>query len=70
MTINKSQGQGFVHIGVDLRSPCFSHGQFYVAMTRSKDLRHLYVLLPLDNDGQPGRTANIVWSEVLQGIND
>src|SRR6202023_191045 len=31
MTINKSQGQLLQHVGLDLRTPLFSHGQFYVA---------------------------------------
>jgi ATP-dependent DNA helicase PIF1 len=31
ITINKSQGQSIRYCGVDLRSPCFSHRQLYVA---------------------------------------
>ncbi|CAB3233342.1 unnamed protein product [Arctia plantaginis] len=31
VTINKSQGQTFKHVGIDLRQDCFSHGQLYVA---------------------------------------
>ncbi|GFT63260.1 ATP-dependent DNA helicase [Trichonephila clavipes] len=31
MTINKSQGQTMSVCGLDLRTPCFSHGQLYVA---------------------------------------
>lgn len=31
MTINKSQGQTLKFAGVSLESPCFSHGQLYVA---------------------------------------
>src|SRR5260370_5964535 len=30
MTINKSQGQSVNVVGIDLRVPCFSHGQLYV----------------------------------------
>ena len=39
MTINKSQGQSVKHVGLDLRTPVFTHGQFYVAISRvtSKD---------------------------------
>jgi len=49
MTINKSQGQSFERVGVDLRAPPFSHGQFYVAMSRVTDVRRLSILtLPPD----------------------
>ena len=34
MTINKSQGQSVQNVGLDLRSPVFTHGQFYVGVSR------------------------------------
>ena len=34
MTINKAQGQSLRIAGIDLRDPCFSHGQFYAACSR------------------------------------
>ncbi|XP_060882081.1 uncharacterized protein LOC132953741 [Metopolophium dirhodum] len=34
MTINKSQGQTMSVCGLDLRTPCFSHGQLYVVCSR------------------------------------
>ncbi|CAG8854438.1 19380_t:CDS:1, partial [Gigaspora margarita] len=34
MTINKSQDQSVKHVGLDLRTPVFSHGQLYVALSR------------------------------------
>ena len=63
MTINKSQGQSFDTVGVDLRIPVFSHGQFYVAMSRVTDIDRLTVLLP--EGDRSGKVANIVWPEVL-----
>ena len=34
MTIDKSQGQSFNYVGVDLRIPLFTHGQLYVALSQ------------------------------------
>ena len=34
MTINKSQGQRFSHVGISLQRPVFAHGQLYVALSR------------------------------------
>ena len=33
MTVNKSQGQSFKTVGIDLRREVFTHGQFYVAVS-------------------------------------
>jgi ATP-dependent DNA helicase PIF1 len=35
MTINKSQGQTFERVGIYLSSTVFSHGQLYVAFSRT-----------------------------------
>ncbi|KAJ8892298.1 hypothetical protein PR048_004878 [Dryococelus australis] len=35
MTINKAQGQSLQMCGLNLENPCFSHGQLYVACSRS-----------------------------------
>ncbi|XP_065678531.1 uncharacterized protein LOC136093445 [Hydra vulgaris] len=42
MTINKSQGQTFDKVGVYLKKPCFSHGQLYVACSRTKSFNSLF----------------------------
>ena len=62
MTVNKSQGQSLNFVGVDLRTPVFTHGQLYVALSRVTDISGLAVLLPRNGDGT---TANIVYPEVL-----
>ena len=42
MTINKSQGQSLSNVGIDFRNPAFTHGQVYVAASRSTncDIKH------------------------------
>lgn len=63
MTINKSQGQSVKYVGVDLRSPVFTHGQLYVALSRATSGRHIRVVLPDGNT--TNTTTNIVYPEVL-----
>ena len=36
ITINKAQGQSFDHVGINLETAVFSHGQFYVALARAR----------------------------------
>jgi len=66
MTINKSQGQSFNTVGVDLRAPPFSHGQFYVAVSRTSSVAGLHVLL---TDQKKKVTTNVVFPEVLSYLN-
>jgi hypothetical protein len=65
MTINKSQGQSFHTVGLDLRTPVFTHGQFYVAVSRTSSIEGLSILLPHENRS---RTLNVSYSEVLANI--
>ena len=62
MTVNKSQGQSFRIMGIDLRTPAFCHGQLYVAMSRITDINGLKVLL---SENGSATTENIVYSEAL-----
>ena len=64
MSINKAQGQSFIHVGVDLQVPVFSHGQLYVALSRATSKSRIKVLLPRDNLASC-TTTNIVYPEVL-----
>ena len=63
MTINKSQGQTFDVVGVDLRHPVFTHGQLYVALSRARHFSSLKCLL--DEKEKRGKTKNIVFREVV-----
>ena len=59
MTINKSQGQTLKTVGLFLTTPCFSHGQFYVACSRVSSPNNIHILSESDE------TANVVYTEVL-----
>lgn len=43
MTINKAQGQTFAKVGLYLPEPCFTHGQFYTASSRTTHFRSLKI---------------------------
>ncbi|XP_055836640.1 ATP-dependent DNA helicase PIF1-like [Episyrphus balteatus] len=60
MTINKSQGQTLSVCGLDLGTPCFSHGQLNVACSRVGKPSSLFVL------ATDGLTKNIVHSIALR----
>ena len=64
MTINKAQGQSVKFVGLDLTIPVFTHGQFYVAMSRATSVSRIKVLLPAE-DVATRKTQNVVYKEVL-----
>ena len=66
MTINKSQGQSIVNVGIDLCNPVFSHGQLYVALSRCTSSDRIKVVFP--EDSHTTCTSNIVYGEVLAGL--
>jgi ATP-dependent DNA helicase PIF1 len=63
MAINKSQGQSVGHVGLYLRSPVFTHGQFYVGVSRVTSRENIKVIW--DEKEAEAKTKNIVYSEVL-----
>ena len=69
MTINKAQGQTFDKVGIYLPAPVFSHGQLYVALSRAKSFKDIYMqICETTTQGRQNRkhiTQNIVYYEVL-----
>jgi len=60
MTINKSQGQSVEHVGINLQTLVFSHGQLYMAFSRYTSSLNISVLLP-EQSQESRRTPNIVY---------
>ena len=63
MTINKSQGQLIKHVRLNLRSAVFTHGQFYVAVSRVTSVANIKAIWK--GEVVNSKTINIVYSEVL-----
>lgn len=59
ITINRCQGQTLKIIGIDLQENVFTHGQLYVALSRTGNSRNQYILSPTTF------IKNIVYQEVL-----
>lgn len=66
MTINKSQGQTFQHVGIYLEEHVFSHGQLYVSLSRSRHQNCVkFYIQPNDKQGQIENTTNYFTSNVV-----
>jgi ATP-dependent exoDNAse (exonuclease V) alpha subunit len=69
MTVNKAQGQTFDRLGIFLPDPVFSHGQLYVAFSRTRSYENVYVkihqTLSQGLFGTKHLTQNVVYKEVL-----
>ncbi|XP_011859489.1 PREDICTED: ATP-dependent DNA helicase RRM3-like [Vollenhovia emeryi] len=63
MTINKSQGQTFEKVAVDLRKDVFNHGQLYVALSRVRSWDSLKVYV--EDNNQSNKVKNYVYKEIL-----
>jgi ATP-dependent exoDNAse (exonuclease V) alpha subunit len=68
MTINKAQGQTVHNMGLYLPTPCFSHGQLYVALSRVTSKAKLKVLIDhAEDEGDDALyTNNIVYHEIFE----
>jgi hypothetical protein len=51
------------YVGLDLRTPVFSHGQFYVGVSRVTSVFNIKVIW--DEKIREAKTKNIVYNEVL-----
>ena len=60
MTINKSQGQTFKAVGVDLTNESFTHGMHYVALSRVGSPNCFTLLVREDR-----KTCNVVCGEIF-----
>jgi len=71
VTINKSQGQTYDNVGIYLNEPVFSHGQLYVAISRSRNRNNIKIFIAqgvyqgklLKNDKI--FTQNVVYKEIF-----
>ena len=62
MTINKSQGQTFENVGIDLRKDFFNHGRLYVALSRVRSWKS--VRFYLGNQRTNNTVKNYVYTEL------
>ena len=64
ITANKSQGQTYEFIGIDLTHHFFSHGQAYVAKSRVGSAKLIKIYQP-PNCPTTGFMKNVVYPEIL-----
>lgn len=65
MTINKSQGQTFEKIALDLTKDVFNHGQIYLALSRVRSWDSSKIYLPENDICSSNKVKNYVYKEVL-----
>ncbi|GBM83133.1 hypothetical protein AVEN_40099-1 [Araneus ventricosus] len=61
MTINKSQGQTFDHVGIYFDELVFSHGQLYVALTRPRVPNHVKIYTKTSEDIGVDHEVHLQW---------
>ena len=65
MTINKSQGQTLLNVGVWLNDSCFGHGQLYVCVSRVGSSKNIKFAIRGHDKLPPNHTCNVVYKEIL-----
>ncbi|GBO36969.1 hypothetical protein AVEN_41248-1 [Araneus ventricosus] len=71
MTIFKSQEQALGHVGIYLDEPAFSHGQLYVALSRSRNTNHVKIYTKTSEvqgkllNNEKYFTQNVVYQDVF-----
>ena len=67
ITVNKSQGQEYNHLLIDLRNPSFAHGHLYVALSRVKYFNKIAILVNTcdTRDDIYPIVKNIIYPELL-----
>ncbi|XP_074324273.1 uncharacterized protein LOC141661188 [Apium graveolens] len=68
MTINKFHGQSLERVGLYLPNPVFTHGQFYVAISRVTSPKGLKVFVDSKNGDSMDVTKNVVYKEIFYNI--
>ncbi|KAK9733479.1 hypothetical protein RND81_04G070500 [Saponaria officinalis] len=68
MTINKNQGQSLSHVGLYLPRPVFTHGHFYIAISRVTSRTGLKVLITNEDKRTSNTTTNVVYKEIFQNL--
>lgn len=63
LTINKSQGQTFNQIGLELQTPVFSHGQLYVALSRVRSFNNLKIRVLYPRTRQKNKCSGNIFKE-------
>ncbi|KAI3932637.1 hypothetical protein MKW98_012608 [Papaver atlanticum] len=68
MTINKSQGQSLPNVCVYLDKPVFTHGQLYVAVSRTTRRKGLKILIKKNDNEPEGYSQNVVYEEIFDNL--
>ena len=68
MTINKAQGQSSQNVGLYLPKSVFTHGQFYVAISRVTSPQGLRIFVDSEGGEPTNITKNVVYKEIFYAL--